>query len=177
MKAQTRTQLPLLEILLFSGILVVFILWLIYVRSGSETMIAQIEHLPAMNALFNALSALCVLAGYWNIKRGRREIHMRFMKCAMLSSALFLVSYVVYHFFHGDTPFPGQGSVRLIYFSILITHIALSIVAVPMVLSTYYFAATGNFGRHRMLARITFPIWLYVSVTGVVIFLFLRSYT
>ena len=91
-------------------------------------------------------------------------------------SALFLVSYIVNHALRGDTPFPGVGTVRTVYLSILASHVLLSIVALPMVLTTLYFALSGQFKAHRRLARVTFPIWLYVSVTGVVVFVFLKTY-
>jgi len=83
----------------------------------------------------------------------------------------------VHHHFHGDTPFPGQGFIRPIYFAILISHIDLSVIALPMVLTTLYYAATAQYQTHRKIARYTFPIWLYVSVTGVAVFLFLQAYT
>src|SRR5213076_2543026 len=115
-------------------------------------------------------------AGYVNIKRGNRSAHARCMLAAVAFSACFLVSYVVYHNFHGDTRFPGQGLIRPIYFFILITHIGLSIVALPMILSTLFYAATSRFSSHRRIAPFTLPIWFYVSVTGVVVFAVLRAY-
>ena len=92
-------------------------------------------------------------------------------------SALFLVSYVIYHFFHGDTKFPGQGWIRPTYFFILISHIGLSMVALPLILSALWYALRGKFQIHRRIARWTFPIWLYVSVTGVVVYVLLNRYT
>ena len=101
---------------------------------------------------------------------------MRFMICAFVSSGLFLISYIIYHHFHGDTQFLGVGAIRPIYFIILISHISLAIVALPMILITFFFALTGQFIVHKKVARITFPIWMYVSVTGVVVFLLLHVY-
>jgi putative membrane protein len=91
-------------------------------------------------------------------------------------SSLFLVSYVVNHALRGDTPFPGVGTARMVYLSILASHILFSIVALPMVLTTLFFALSGRFRMHRRLARVTFPIWLYVSVTGVIVFVLLKAY-
>jgi putative membrane protein len=91
-------------------------------------------------------------------------------------SSLFLVSYVVNHALRGDTPFPGVGTARTVYLSILASHILFSIVALPMVLTTLFFGLSGRFRMHRRLARVTFPIWLYVSVTGVIVFVFLKAY-
>ena len=133
-------------------------------------------YLPAANSCFNALCACCLVGGFVNIKRGNRDVHKRFMLAAFVFSVFFLGSYIVYHHFHGDTPFPGQGPIRLVYFLILISHIVLSIVVLPMVFTTLYYAARGQFESHKKIARYTFPIWLYVSVTGVLVFFFLRAY-
>lgn len=113
-------------------------------------------------------------AGFVAIKKGHRERHKKLMLAAVGVAGTFLVSYIVYHHFHGDTRFGGQGWVRPVYFFVLISHIVMSMVAVPMVLTTLLFAATGRFERHRKLARFTFPVWLYVSVTGVAVYFFLK---
>jgi putative membrane protein len=135
-----------------------------------------VANLPAANAFFNACSATALAGGWVSIRRGNRDTHMRFMLSAVAFSTLFLASYVVYHAFHGDTRFPGQGIVRPIYFFILASHILLSVAALPMVLTTLYYAATGRFASHRRIARFTLPVWLYVSVTGVLVFALLRAY-
>ena len=101
---------------------------------------------------------------------------MKLMLAALLVASVFLASYVVYHHYHGDTRFEGQGPVRPIYFFVLVTHVLGSMVALPVVLATLFFAATRRFERHRRLARFTFPLWLYVSVTGVLVFLLLSRY-
>ena len=167
---------PLLWILPLSAAIAGFLIWLIYLKTTRAPAPAWVTMLPAANAFFNSCSACALAAGYWNIKRGKRDAHMECMLTAVAFSALFLVSYVVYHNFHGDTRFPGQGLIRPIYFTILISHIGLSIVALPMILSTLFYAATTRFDAHRRIARFTFPIWLYVSVTGVVVFALLRAY-
>ena len=132
-----------------------------------------INYLPKANAIFNSLSAFCVLAGYLAIKKRKRELHLKFMLCALTFSFLFLISYLIYHTFHGDTLYEGEGLKRIFYFFILISHILLSAVVLPMILTTVYFAVTGNFAKHPIIARLTMPIWLYVSVTGVMIYLIL----
>ena len=173
----TSSRTPLSWIVPLSAAISVFLLWLIYWKPAAATQAEWVTVLPATNALCNSLSACCLLAGFFNIRRGRRTAHLRCMLGAVACSVVFLIGYIVYHHFHGDTPFPGQGLVRPIYFAILISHIVLSIVALPLVLTTLYYAATAQYPTHRRLARYTFPIWLYVSVSGVAVFFFLRAYT
>jgi putative membrane protein len=113
-------------------------------------------------------------AGFVAIKNGHRERHKKLMLAAVFVAGTFLVSYIIYHHFHGDTRFDGEGLVRPVYFFVLISHITLSMVALPLVLTTLFFAGTEQFERHKKLARFTFPIWLYVSVTGVAVYFFLK---
>ena len=153
-----------------------FLIWLIYFK-GRVAAPGWVATLPAANAAFNSLSATCLLAGYLRIRRKQQAAHKRFMLAAAGFSALFLVSYITYHSFHGDTRFPGHGWVRPVYFTILISHIGLSMVALPLIFATLYFSLSGQFRFHRKVARWTFPIWMYVSVTGVVVFFVLRAYT
>jgi putative membrane protein len=167
---------PWLVIAVLSLAVAAFLIWLIYFK-GRETAPDWVASLPAANAAFNSLSALCLVFGYINIRRRRIAVHQRFMLSAAGFSALFLISYITYHYFHGDTKFPGQGWIRPVYFFVLISHITLSMVALPLIFATLYFALTRGFQIHRKIARWTFPIWLYVSVTGVVVFLVLRAYT
>jgi uncharacterized membrane protein YozB (DUF420 family) len=133
----------------------------------------SISDLPALNATLNGLSAVCLVSGYALIKRGERLMHQRCMIAALVLSSLFLVSYVVYHANAGSRPFPGQGIIRPIYFLILITHVVLAATVVPLALITATRGLRSQFDRHVRIARWTFPIWLYVSVTGVVIYLML----
>ena len=116
-----------------------------------------------------------MVAGIVAIKQGRRDSHMRFMLGALLASTLFLLSYIAFHHFHGDTKFLGLGWIRPVYFFILISHILLSMLVLPLLLATVYFAASGKFHRHKPLARIVFPMWLYVSITGVAVYFFLKA--
>jgi len=129
--------------------------------------------LPHLNALLNATSAIFLVTGYTFIRRRRIRAHRNCQLSAVVSSTLFLVSYLTYHYFHGATHFPGQGIARPIYFTILISHTILAVVIVPLVLVTLYRAVRGDFVRHRKIARWTLPLWLYVSVTGVVVYLML----
>lgn len=152
------------------------LLWFIYYKPAATTAGAWLAYLPATNASLNALCAVCLVCGVVNIKRGSKAAHQKCMLAALVFSVLFLASYLVYHHFHGDTAFPGQGGVRLVYFCILVSHIVLSVVALPLVLTTVFYALRGQFSSHRRIARVTFPIWLYVSVTGVAVFFFLRAY-
>lgn len=126
--------------------------------------------LPALNAFLNASSALLLATGYVLIRRGRRDAHKRVMLAALASSALFLTSYLVYHAQVGSVRFRGQGVLRTVYFTILLTHTVLAVAIVPLVATTLVPALRGRFDRHRRLARITLPLWAYVSVTGVVIY-------
>jgi putative membrane protein len=163
-------------IVVISGLAVSFLLWLLYVHRAPAGFAGRWMFLPALNALLNGSCAITLCVGLYFIKHGDRKAHRSSMLLALAFSSAFLVSYIVNHALHGDTIFPGHGSVRTLYLSILATHIILSIVALPMVLTTFFFSLTGRFAMHRRIARFTFPIWLYVSVTGVVVFVFLKAY-
>lgn len=126
--------------------------------------------LPALNAFLNGLSTIFLAAGYVCIRRRDMRRHRACMLAAFTTSALFLTSYLIYHAQVGSVPFPGQGPIRSVYFAILITHVALAAVILPLALVTLSRALARRFDRHRRIARITLPIWLYVSVTGVVIY-------
>ncbi|MEZ7974466.1 MAG: DUF420 domain-containing protein [SAR324 cluster bacterium] len=160
-------------VVLSSGI-ILFLFWLIYLREPVlEESSLDLSFLPAVNALLNSMSASCLILGYLAIRKGNRTRHIKMMLSALTFSFLFLISYLTYHTFHGDTSFQGEGWIRPLYFFILISHISLSVVVLPLVLTTVYYAATGNFNQHPKIARITLPLWLYVSVTGVLVYLML----
>ena len=129
--------------------------------------------LPHLNAALNATSFLLLVAAFYQIRRGNVGAHRRLMLSALAVSALFLVSYVAYHAQYGSVRFQGQGTVRTVYFVILITHIILAAAIVPLVIVTVLRALRGDFARHRRVARWTYPLWLYVSVTGVVVYVML----
>lgn len=166
---------PILVMVALSAAIASLLIWLIYFK-GKVAAPDWVGALPAANASFNSLSAMCLILGYINIRRGNRLIHMRFMLTATVFSTLFLVSYVTYHFFHGDTIFLGQGWIRPVYFFILISHIGLSIVALPLILAALWYGLRHQFAFHRRIARWTFPIWLYVSVTGVIVYVLLKRF-
>ena len=129
--------------------------------------------LPHLNAALNATSFLLLVAALYMIRRGNVQAHRRLMLSALVVSSLFLISYVVYHAQYGSVHFTGQGLVRPVYFVILITHVFLAAVIVPLIIITLRRALAGDFARHRRIARWTYPLWLYVSVTGVVVYLML----
>ena len=163
-------------ILAVSAAALLFLVWLIYFKAPAAAQVAWVSNLSAVNAALNSLSTVFLLLGFREIRARNFAKHMRFMIAAFITSALFLVSYIVYHHFVGDTPFTGQGFIRPVYFFILISHIVLSIFVVPLVLSSFLFAFSGKFSTHRKVSKWTFPIWLYVSVTGVMVFFMLKFF-
>jgi putative membrane protein len=132
-----------------------------------------IPYLPHLNAFLNSTSALLLLSGYLFIRSGRVGAHRTCQVSALVVSLLFLSSYLTYHYYHGATRFTGQGLARPLYFTILISHTILAIAIVPLVAVTFYRALRADFVRHRRIARVTLPLWFYVSVTGVVVYLML----
>lgn len=130
----------------------------------------SVADLPALNAALNGTSAVLLAAGYGFIRAGRRSAHRNCMLAAFVSSSLFLVSYLVYHAQVGSVPFGGRGILRTVYFTILLSHTLLAVAIVPLVLLTLWRALGERFPAHRRIARVTLPLWAYVSVTGVVIY-------
>jgi uncharacterized membrane protein YozB (DUF420 family) len=131
------------------------------------------DRLPAVDATLNAIAAILLVIGYILIRRGRRALHRRVMLSAFGCSILFLISYLTYHAHAGSKHFTGTGSIRVLYFTILITHTVLAAAIVPLILITLSRALSARYDRHRVIARWTLPLWLYVSVTGVVVYLML----
>ena len=129
-----------------------------------------LRDLPALNAVLNGTAGLLIAAGWLLIRRGHRQAHKRVMLGAVACSAVFLVSYLTYHFHVGSVRFQGQGPIRTVYFAILISHTILAVAIVPLVLITLNHGLRERFDRHRRIARVTMPLWAYVSVTGVVIY-------
>lgn len=132
-----------------------------------------VRDLPTLNALLNGASALLLVAGWRLIRAGKRQAHRRVMTAAVATSALFLASYLAYHAQVGSVRYQGTGTVRTVYLSILLTHTVLAAAVAPMAVGAFVLALRGRFETHRKLARVTLPVWLYVSVTGVVIYLML----
>ena len=133
----------------------------------------SLSDLPALNATLNATSAVLLMSGYAFIRRGYVRRHRAAMISACIVSALFLTSYVIYHANIGSKPFQGQGPIRLVYFTILLTHVVLAVAVPPLALITLSRGLRARFDRHVAIARWTFPIWMYVSVTGVIVYLML----
>jgi putative membrane protein len=174
---ETRTPLRLVAaIIAISAAASLFLCWLVYFHAPTDVTGTHLRFLPALNALLNALSATALVAGFCFIRSGRIGAHRAAMFTAFVFSSLFLVSYITNHALHGDMRFHGQGSVRDIYFPLLISHIGLSVVALPMILITFFLSLSGRFPAHKRLARFTFPIWLYVSVTGVIVYAMLAAW-
>ena len=152
-----------------------FLFYILVIRRGTAGTGLDLRFMPAVNASLNALSACLLMTGWVAIRRKAVQIHKYCQVSAFASSSLFLIGYLAYHFVHGDTKFQGRGPIRALYLVILASHIVLSMGIVPMALTSFYFAWKRAFVKHRAIARVTLPIWLYVSVTGVVIFFMLRG--
>lgn len=138
--------------------------------------VEPLTFLPPIYASINGFTAVVLVAAVIAIKNGKRKLHENLMKTAISCSVLFLGMYVAYHMTADSTKFGGEGTIKYIYFFILLTHIVLSIVVIPFVLITYVRALAQRFDKHKKLARITFPLWLYVAVTGVIVYLMISPY-
>lgn len=138
--------------------------------------VAPLTFLPPIYATINAITAVLLVWAVIAIKKGNRQLHENLMKTAIGCSLAFLVMYVAYHMTSDSTPYGGEGVLRYVYFFILLSHILLSIAVIPLVLITYVKALAQRFDRHKKIAKITFPIWLYVAVTGVVVYLMISPY-
>ncbi len=132
-----------------------------------------IKDLPTLNALLNSISAVFLLFGFINIKKGRADVHKKFMIAALITSALFLTSYLIYHAQVGSNPYPHYDWTRTLYFLILVPHILLAAIMTPFILFLVFFALRQKFDKHKKLARWVWPVWMYVSVSGVIVYLML----
>jgi len=163
----------------FAGILsvavLVFLGWILRLRPHGGDGAAALAFLPAVNASLNGIAATLLAAGGLAIRRGARRVHQYCMVAAFVASALFFVCYSIYHYAHGDTRYPGVGAMRTFYLTVLASHVILSALVPPLALIAFWFAFRGAFDRHTRVTRWALPIWLYVSVTGVAIFLMLRA--
>ena len=170
---RSGTGAAIAVILLISAAASLFLFWLIYIHPAAATS-AQFAFLPALNAILNGLAATALLIGYTFIRAHRIRQHRAAMITAFVFSTLFLISYIAHHALHGDVRYPLHAAFRTPYLWLLSSHIILAVVALPMVLITFFFSLSGRIPQHRKIARFTFPIWLYVSVTGVVTYMMLR---
>ena len=157
-----------------SAVAVAFISYILR-RDAGPTGALDLSFVPAVNATCNALASVCLVAGYLAIRRKAVRLHRLCMVTAFAMSGVFLVGYLSYHYVHGDTKYAGDGLGRTVYLLVLASHVILSITVVPGCLTSFYFALTKQFERHRRLNRVFLPIWLYVSVTGVLIYFMLRA--
>jgi putative membrane protein len=186
MAAQIPLQLEVLRgtspkkatawILVVSASALLLLVGVIYGHGRRDDLPSVVLWLPAVNAFLNATSAVFLVLAYRAIRRRDVATHARRILVSLGASTLFLVSYIVYHSFHGDSRFGGVGLVRPVYFFILVTHIVLSGVALPLVFLSLFFSLSGRFPKHKTIARYTLPIWLYVSITGVLVFVLLRFF-
>jgi len=144
------------------------------VHPAADASSARLAFLPALNALLNGFSAAALLIGFTFIRARKIAAHRASMITAFIFSTLFLVSYIFHHALHGDVRYPAEAPYHWIYLPLLASHIALAVAALPLVLITFFFSLTGRVPQHRKIARRTFPLWLYVSVTGVITYVMLR---
>ncbi len=161
-------------ILAISAAASLFLFWLIYVHPASDKGSLRFAFLPALNAVMNGLSATALLIGFTFIRARRIAAHRASMITAFVFSTLFLVGYILHHALHGDVRYPVHAAYRSVYLPLLASHIVLATITLPLVLVTFFFSLSGRFPQHRRIARWTFPLWLYVSVTGVITYVMLR---
>jgi len=163
----------IVAILAISAVATIFLFWLIYIHPAAAAS-SEYAFLPALNALLNGLSATALLIGFIFIRAYKIRAHRAAMITAFCFSTLFLVSYILHHALHGDVRYPAHAALRNIYLPLLASHIILAVITLPLVLVTFFFSLSGRIPQHRKVARWTFPLWLYVSVTGVVTYVMLR---
>ena len=170
---KSSTAPAIAAILVLSTAASLFLFWLIYIHPAAAAS-SEYAFLPALNAGFNGLAAIALLIGYTFIRARRIAAHRASMITAFIFSSLFLVGYILHHALHGDVRYPLHAAFRTFYLALLASHILLAVIALPMILATFFFSLSGRFPQHRKIARWTFPLWLYVSVTGVITFVMLR---
>jgi putative membrane protein len=172
--SRSGSRAAIAAILVLSAAATLFLFWLIYVHPAADAASARFAFLPGLNAVFNGLSATALLIGYIFISARRVAAHRASMMTAFAFSTLFLIGYIAHHALHGDVRYPLHAAFRTFYLWLLASHIILATVALPLVLVTFFFSLSGRIPQHRKIARWTFPLWLYVSVTGVLTFVMLR---
>jgi len=158
------------------SILIPIIVAILYFMPKNIEVGEEIYLLPAVNAWINATTSLILILAYMAIRKGKKELHKKLMLTALSLSVLFLLSYVSYHSLAESTPYGGEGWIRSVYYFILLSHILLAIIIVPLVLLSFSRALQQNFEKHKKIARITLPLWLYVTLTGVIVYLMISPY-
>ena len=172
--SRSGTGSAIAVILAISAAATLFLFWLIYVHPAADAASVRFAFLPGLNAVLNGLSATALLIGYIFIRARRIAAHRASMITAFAFSTLFLIGYILHHALHGDVRYPLHAAFRTFYLWLLASHILLATLALPLVLATFFFSLSGRIPQHRRIARWTFPIWLYVSVTGVITYVMLR---
>lgn len=173
-QAKAKTGPAIAVILATSAAASLFLLWLIYQHPAADSASVRLPFLPALNAVLNGLSATALVIGFTFIRARNVAAHKASMITAFVFSTLFLVSYILHHYLHGDVRYPAHAAYRSIYLPLLASHIVLATAALPLVLVTFFFSLSGRIPQHRKVARWTLPLWLYVSVTGVITYAMLR---
>lgn len=174
--AESRLRLFTILIITVSIIIPLTVFLLLFTSKPTIEHNINLKILPAFHAILNGITAILLIIGYFLIRNGKVLAHKSFMLTAVLCSVLFLVSYVTYHSLSGSTEYGGEGFLKSIYYFVLISHIILAVVIVPLVLFTLFRALTHDFPRHKKIARWTLPIWLYVAITGVLVYLMISPY-
>ena len=172
---RSGTGTAIAAILFISAAATIFLFWLIYFHPALDVSGKELSFLPALDAILNGCASVAILMGYRFIRAHRIVAHRRAMITAFAFSTLFLVCYIGNYVLHGESHYPGHSVARIVYLVILVSHVLLSMVALPLVLVTFFFSLTGRIPTHRRVARWTFPIWLYVSVTGVIVYAMLAA--
>ena len=170
---QSSTRPAIGAIVAISAAATVFLFWLIYIHPAAASS-QEYAFLPALNAILNGMSAISLLIGFTFIRSKKIRAHRAAMITAFGFSTLFLVGYILHHALHGDVRYPAHAAWRSVYLPLLASHIILATLALPIVLVTFFFSLTGRIPQHRKIARWTFPMWLYVSITGVITYVMLR---
>jgi putative membrane protein len=163
-------------IIAVSAVASLFLCWLVYVHPPTDAKGATLPFLPGLDAVLNSLAAIALVVGFLFIRARQIPAHRASMFAAFVFSSVFLAAYITNYFLHGEMFFQGQGGIRWVYFPLLISHIILAVVVLPLILITFFLSLSGRYPTHRKLARWTFPIWLYVSVTGVIVYVMLAAY-
>jgi putative membrane protein len=171
---KSNTRPAIFAILVISAVASLFLFWLIYQHPAADTASVKLPFLPALNAILNGLCATSLVIGFIFIRARNIAAHRASMITAFIFSTLFLVSYILHHYLHGDVRYPIHAAYRSIYLPLLASHIVLATATLPLVLVTFFFSLSGRFPQHRKVARWTLPLWLYVSVTGVITYAMLR---
>ncbi|MDX5348270.1 MAG: DUF420 domain-containing protein [Hymenobacteraceae bacterium] len=166
----------LVVIAILSVLIPVAVAFLLFMPQTGKLGDVDVSFLPKLHAVLNSLTAIALVAGYFFIKSNNRRYHKFAMVTAVVVSSFFLVSYVTYHFQAAPTAYGGDGPLRTIYYFVLLTHIVLAAVIVPLVLLSVYFAYSQQYAKHRRISRWTFPLWLYVAVTGVLVYILISPY-